>query len=224
MNMKKPLLVVLMAAMLFLPGSAAWARTELLPHGYLTMYESVSPDGSWVEADVSHLTGIADTPVVNQIAEFGSVTATLTGSDNSTGFLVLGTRYLQLLELGNPDVVSDVVKLVANPVAYSDGRYIQTFTVGFYADGYSDGEINFAALVAAAAGSPTLGETGDQQDVSGADLLNTAPAFNLYVTYDPSETFEPIILSREIPLPGTLVLLGSALLGLIVMGWQKKQH
>jgi hypothetical protein len=169
--------------------------------------------------DISHLTGIADTPAVNKMAEFGSVTATLTGSNSDIGFLPPDTRYVQLLEPGN-SVVSDVVKLEAGAVAAADDHFIQAFTVSFYSQGYA----SFADLVTASAGSPTLIETGDQQDVSGADLLNTAPAFNLYVTYDPSETYEPIILSHAIPLPGTVVLLGSGLLGLVGLGRRKRQR
>jgi hypothetical protein len=167
-----------------------------------------------MSVDVSQLTGIADTPAVNHMAEFGSVTATLTNSNGGIGFLGLGTRYVQLLEPGN--TVSDVVQLVAEAVALADGHYIQTFTVSFYSRGYADGSLTFADLVAFSAGSPTLVETGDQQDVSGGTLLNTVSAFKLYVKSD--------VEFSENPLPGTLVLVGSGLMGLIILGWRKKRH
>ncbi|MGB8992479.1 MAG: hypothetical protein WCD80_10520 [Desulfobaccales bacterium] len=210
--MKKPLLVGMIAAMLCLPGSAAWAF-ELVPapHGYITICEG--PDG--MSVDVSQLTGIADTPAINQMAEFGSATATLTGSNAGIGFLAPGTRYVQLLESGN-SVVSDIVQLVAEAVALADDHFIQTFTVSFYSKGYADGSLTFADLVAVSAGFPTLVETVDQQDVSAVTLLNTVSAFKLSVCSD--------VEFSENPLPGTLVLLGSGLLGLLVLGWRKKQH
>jgi hypothetical protein len=209
--MKKSFLVGMIAAMLCLPGPAAWAIALIPhPHGYITICEGVSSSPDGMSVDVGQLTGIADTPVVNQMAEFGSVTATLTGSYAGIGFLALGSRYVQLLEPGN--TVSDVVQLVAEAVAPADGHYIQTFTVSFYSQGYA----GFADLVAFSAGSPTLIETGDQQDVSGVTLLNTVSAFNLSVCSD--------IEFSQNPLPGTVVLLGSGLMGLIILGWRKKRH
>jgi hypothetical protein len=219
--MKKPLLACMTVAILLLAGSSAWALALLPSHGCLTMSETVSPgsDG-WVEVDISYLTGIMDNPAVDQQAEFGSVMATLTGSDSSIGFLVLGTRYLQLLEPGSLDVVSDVVKLVANPVAYSDGRYTQTFSVSFYSSGLPD----FATLLADSTGSPQVGLTGDLQDLSVATLLNTDSAFNLYVNSRSGEILEPSLTFCPIPLPGTLLLVGSGLLGLVGLGWRKRQR
>ena len=213
--MKKPILVGMIAVMLFLPGPAAWAIMIVPPpHGCITISEGVgsSPDG--MSVDVSQLTDMADTPAVSHLAEFGSVTATLTGSNSIIGFLASGTRYVQLLEPGSI-VVSDVVKLVAADVAAAADHYIQEFTVSFYSQGYADGSLTFADLVALSAGSPTLVETVDQQDVSGGTVLNTVSAFKLYVKSD-------VEFSHN-PLPGTLVLLGSGLMGLIIMGWRKKQ-
>ncbi len=212
--MKKPFLVGMIAAMLFLPGSAAWAIMLVPAHGYITISEGVSSSPDGMSVDVSQLTGVVDAPVVNRDNEFGSVTATLTNSNDNIGFLAPGTRYVQLLEPGN--TVSDVVKLVAATIAPADGHYIQTFTVSFYSQGYSDDSLTFADLLTASAGSPTLIETGDQQDVSGVTLLNTLSAFKLSVKSD--------VEFSESPVPGTVVLLGSGLLGLLVLGWRKKRH
>ena len=205
----------MIAAMLCLPGSAAWAiPINLAFHGYITMYESVTPGDDGMDVGVSNLTGISGTATVTTLAEYGSVSAILTCSINN-GFLAPGTRYVQLLESGN-SVVSDVVKLAAEDVAPADEHFIQTFTVSFYSQGYADGSLTFADLIGFSAGSPTLIETGDQQDVSGVSLLNTISAFHLYVKSD--------VEFNEIPLPGTVVLLGSGLMGLIIMGWRKKRH
>ena len=213
--MKKTFLMGMIAAMLFLPGPEAWAFVLFsAPHGYITIYDGVSPSPDGMSVDVGHLIGIADTPAVNEMAEFGSATATLTGSNADIGFLAPGTRYVQLLEPGNA-VVSDVVKLVAADVAPADDHFIQTFTVSFYSQGYSYDSISFDDLITASAGSPTLTETGDQQDVSGVNLLNTAFAFKVLVKSD--------IEFSENPLPGTLVLMGSGLLGLIGLSWRRKQ-
>jgi hypothetical protein len=195
--MKKASLICVCAAMLVLSGSAAWAVLALPTHGYITITDCDSPGSDWTSVDLTHLTGISSS-LGTPGAESGIASGILTSTSNA-GFLVPGTRYIRLMEPNNIDV-SDVVKLEAGSVDHPDSSYSQSFTISFYSDGY----VSFSDYITASVGYPAITETGNLQDVSGDTLLNTNDAFGLFVKSEVCEN----------PLPGTLLLLGSALIGL----------
>ena len=196
--MRRVLIVWGIAALLVLTGVPAWAQN----HGPINIIESI-PEGpiSFTGTNLNNVANLTMSPGNEFVTVSGTLTAAgflPTGPNNTPRFIEVG-----LLEPNN-GAVSDLIDLMVNPVVVNPttGAQSQDFQILFFSDSTNELTIFPPTTL------PAVTETGALQDISGANLLNTGGAFTVKVLSDIS----------EIPIPPTVLLLGSGLLGLMGLG------
>jgi hypothetical protein len=182
--MRRTVLVIVTAAMLLLAGSAAWAATI-----------NICDLGEG--APVVTTTGftslpLIDNPIIVTANEFANITGTLFGN-----FINAGAYGIKMLEPAwEGGGVSDIATLIVSPVI----PFINTqpFNLTFMSDGACGFDLALAAFNLAFPSAPCLVETGTLQTLFTCGGLVVNAQSDVAV----------------VPLPGSLLLLGTALLGL----------
>jgi hypothetical protein len=234
--MKKIIMLAGILAVLALPAMAlAQAAPPEGTHGYFTISDLT--EGSI--PTVVNATNVANTTFATpagtpfQGNEYITVTGVLTGVAGGADFLHQGERAVILTEPGTT-IASDVIILTASPVTQqSPGSaiYTQTYTFQFASDTASvfTAWLGIAqGLSGSGNGFTTFAETGLFQDVS-QDL----PAGGVGGGLDAEDAFSTVFGSTidgvqvrsdvEVPLPPSVLLMGSGLLGLGLVGWRRRK-
>lgn len=197
--MKKMALIMALAALVcWLPGQALATTTPFISISDLT-------DGNPTVTTVGTIYGYQ----TSLAAEYAKVTGTIAKDSLSAG-----TFGVELLEcVGGP--VSDFATLTIGSSYFSLGdgfQNVRDFTLTFYSDeatGFSTALQNFECNV----NYCTLVENGTAQDVT-SQLHGTTTGLTISLQSD--------VETSAVPIPPSALLLGSALLGLVGIGWRKR--
>jgi hypothetical protein len=210
--MKKALLIWATAVILVLTGSVAWA-TPFIP-GSVTFSEGVPTEGvAFLSIAIPQPLGAGQLSITSFSTESGSVHGIV-----GTGLLVVpGTRAVLFTGIGDLPVSTNagVVNLsdYAIVTVASDGK---SFDLLFESNGSSTFTSNLSLIPATnTPGTYTsiIAETGDFQDIGG-DLIAGTVILGLNVDELTSVSFRSD-LDVVVPLPPSLLLMGSGLLGLV---------
>jgi hypothetical protein len=166
--------------------------------------------------DTLQVTYDVPAPIIDLSAEEASIIFTLpVGLDPVTP----GVRSVVFLNRpGGPSgpvgAPSDFVTLTAFDPQVDASGLVQLFELFFQSEGAPGFDVNVLAVQAT--GAPEIFSTGEFQDVSGATLLNTEPVLTILIG---SEGFAP----NAIPEPGTIMLFGSGLLGVVALRFVRRE-
>lgn len=200
--MKKAFLVWVTAAALFLAGSGAGFADGSLSQYSLTIIES-DPGGLSVTLSTSGTWGL-------NITNTEVISGTLAASANDpVPQLSVGASRTVVYELTEPgSSVSDYLRIrTANAPGDGPAVFVNSLSFAFFSD--TEG----VALVPPDPSTDpgtyvTVGETGLQQAFSWSDLFPGEVGMDVFLTSD-----------VDVPLPPSVLLLGSGLLGLV--GWRR---
>jgi hypothetical protein len=215
--MKKGLIALAAAILLVLSGSAAWA----VP----------ATPGSITINDLTDSIGVTTSPGTSGLLEIYSPTSsgekvTITGVWNGatlatgTGYALLQASSLNSPETGDPfdtatwtnsagvvhGHISDFITVnVVNGGVPGVGEGLQSFTIVFESDGGSTFQSDLTAAVPGTANPLILAETGALQNLSTLQGIDLSGALTLQAESD----------IHAVPLPPSVLLLGSGLIGLV---------
>lgn len=218
--MKKVLVAMVAAALLLLAGSAAWGQ--------------VFTPGTITIDDRTDTLSVSITQASSGIIEaYGPVGESLSFSGSlfvGGPLLTPGSRMVVLTGVGDPLISGIPVSDFALVFSFTDGFVGNFFsdpdasspaaTIKAFVDAYNDD----LAMVTAAGGTVSyIPETGDFQGIGGDTITlpggETVPGLNI----DKLCNFRVASDTSEVPLPGSALLFGSGLLGLVPAWWLRRQ-